>query len=144
MKEQYFPDIFYTNKENNFPPELQEKIIRDAKEKSFKWWVDHLPSFQRQRIDMPFDEVIKYLYVEKPVHFTIIYRRGWEENKLKDSNEWFLEIGFCTLGRKNKLETTKIDIKGDLYLWVLVEKKYLDYFIQTYNLIIKKIEDRMV
>jgi len=135
MQGEYFRDIFYTNKENDFSPELQEKIIRDAKDKSFKWWVDHLPTFQRQRIDMPFEEVLKYLYVEKPVHFIIIHRKGWEGHKPEGSNEWCLEIGFCTLARRNKLETTEIDIKGDLYLWVLVEEKYLDYFIQTYNLI---------
>lgn len=135
MQGEYFQDIFYTNKENEFPPKLQEEILRDAKDRCFKWWVDHLPTWQRQRIDMPFEEVLKYLHIEKPVHFVIIHRRGWEDFRPKDSKEWCLEIGFCTLARKNKLPTTKIDIQGDLYLWILLDESHLDYFIKEYNLI---------
>jgi len=134
MQGQYFRDIFYMKADGEFSLELQERILRDAKDKCFRWWVDHLPGIARERIDMPFDEVLKYLYTEKPVHFVIIHRRGWERYKPEGSNEWCLEIGFCTLALRNKLATTEIDIKGDLYLWVLVEEKYLDYFIQTYNL----------
>lgn len=135
MQGEYLHDIFYTNKNKKSSSELQETILRDAKDKCFRWWVDHAPTWTREEIDMPFEEVIKYLHIEKPVHFTIIHRRGWEGFKPKDSNEWCLEIGFCTLARKNKLETTEIDIKGDLFLWILLDEEYLDYFIKKYSLI---------
>lgn len=135
MQGPYFHDIFYKRADGEFSPEIQEKILRDAKEKSFRWWIDHLPGMARERIDMPFEEVLKYLHIEKPVHFVIIHRRGWEGFKPDNSNEWCLEIGFCTLARKNKLDTTKIDIQGDLYLWILLDESHLDYFIKEYNLI---------
>jgi len=117
MKE-YRQDIFYNNS-REFTPEVWEKICRDAHSKCYKWWVDDQPSWTRRKIDMSIDEVIKFLYNHK-IHFSIIHRRGY------DNRDWHLEIGFCTLARKDK--------NGDIFLWIELDEKYLPYFIETYKL----------
>lgn len=133
MEDQYFQHQFYVSK-GDISPHIQEEILRDAKEKCYDWWVDHLPGMARQRIDMPFEEVIKYLHQEK-VHFIIIHRRGYQPRDENDEwNKWYLEIGFCTLARRTKLPTTEIDIKGDLYLWIKLEESHIPYFVEKYNL----------
>lgn len=131
--DEYYQPIFY--KSNlDLTPELQEKICRDAKDKCYEWWVDHLPSWSREQIDMPFDEVLKYLHTGT-VHFVIIHRRGYKPRHENDVwNKWNLEIGFSTLARSNKLPTTKADIKGDLFLWIRVEEDYINYFVEKYKL----------
>jgi hypothetical protein len=129
---EYHTDKFYLIA-RNFSPHTWEEICRDAKEKCFNWWIDHQPS-NRETIDMDFDEIIKYLYIEK-IHFSVIHRRGYEEWNTDDSwYKWHLEIGFCTMARTNKLPTTDIDIKGDLYLWIKLDEKHIPYFIEKYNL----------
>jgi hypothetical protein len=115
-------------------PHIWEEICRDAKDKSYNWWIDDQPAWQRQKIDMGFDEVLKYLYTEK-IHFSIVHRRGYPKENVKDNwNEWHLEIGFCTMIRRKKLPTTDIDIEGDLFLWIKLDEKYIPYFIDKYKL----------
>ncbi len=130
---EHFSDIFYL-KFHSFSPEKWEEICRDAFSKKYNWWIDHQPEWQRKQIDLPFDEIVKYLYTEK-IHFSIIHRRGYENWNTENSwNKWHLEIGFCTLARKTKLPTTNIDIEGDLFLWIELDEKHIPYFIETYNL----------
>lgn len=124
-KMEYKQPIFY-KREEGFSPELQEEICRDAKSKCYDWWVDHLPGMARKKIDLPFEEVLKYLYTES-VHFVIIHRRGYDGS--------YLEIGFCTLALRNILPSTKVEVKGDLYLWILLKDEYIPYFIEKYNLL---------
>lgn len=128
----YYQNIFYLTA-RNFSPHTWEEICRDAKGKCYNWWVDHQPS-NRETIEMDFDEILKYLYTEK-IHFSIIHRRGYESWNEEDSwQKWHLEIGFCTLARKNTLPTTTLDIKGDLYLWIKLDESYIQYFVEKYNL----------
>lgn len=129
----YIQDIFYLSS-HGLSPQVWEEICRDAKDKSYTWWIDHLPGWRRERIDMDFDEILKYLYTGK-IHFSVIHRRGYEDCNTEDSwNKWHLEIGFCTMARKNILPSTKLDIKGDLFLWIKLDEKYVSYFVEKYNL----------
>jgi len=131
--DEYYKDIFYLVA-RDFSPHTWEEICRDAKDKCFNWWVDHQPGWTRKKIEMDFDEVLKYLYTEK-IHFSIIHRRGYESWNTEDSwDKWHLEIGFCTMARKNTLPTTDIDIKGDLFLWIELNEQYIPYFIEKYKL----------
>jgi len=122
---EYKDHIFYKFTKE-VTPELREKICRDAKDKCYHWHVDHLPTWSREKINMPFDEVLKYLYTEK-VHFVIIHRRGY-----RDPHN--LEIGFCTLALRDILPSTKVDVKGDLFLWINIDEKHIPYFVETYKL----------
>ena len=123
--DEYKKDIFYLNT-REFSSELQEKICRDAHSKSYEWWVDNQPEWQRQKIDMSLDEILKYLYTEN-IHFTVVYRKGYESwNKPGSWQQWNLEIGFCTMSRKHK--------DGDLFLWIRLDEKYIDEFVEKYNL----------
>jgi len=130
---EYKHDIFY-NIARDLSPHTWEEICREAKDKSYDWWIDHQPRWRREKIDMDFDEVLKYLYSEK-IHFSVIHRRGYEECNVEDNwNKWHLEIGFCTMARKKKLPTTTIDIKGDLFLWIKLDESHIPYFIEKYKL----------
>ena len=102
----------------NFTPTKWEEICRDAYSKCYNWWVDDQPGWQRQKIDMSLDDVVKFLYSDK-IHFSIIHRRGHENWNEKDSwNKWHLEIGFCTLATKNHKN-------GDIFLWIELDEKCL-------------------
>ena len=133
---EYSQHLFYTSG-LIVTPEQREAICRDAKSKCYDWWVDHMPSWSRKRIQMDFDEVLKYLY-EESIHFFVIHRRGYPQ---KDEGDWWgkwhLEIGFSTLARSKKLPTTEIPIQGDLYLWIKLDEKHLPYFIEKYGLKIR-------
>ena len=129
----YFHDRFYSI-EIDLSPHTWEEICREAKELCYNWWIDHQPESTRKVIDMDFDEVLKYLYTEN-IHFTIIHRRGYEDWNAKDSwYKWHLQIGFCTMARKNKLSSTIQDIKGDLFLWIDLDESYVPYFVEKYKL----------
>ena len=122
---EYFYDISYLNA-REFKPEQVEKICRDAYSKCYNWWVDNQPGWTREKINMSFDDVIKFLYTNEFL-FNIIHRRGYEEWNTENSfNKWHLEIGFCTMGRK--------DPDGDIFLWIELEEKYIPHFITTYKL----------
>lgn len=129
----YHQDIFYYIA-RDFSPHTWEEICQEAKNRCYSWWIDHQPEWTRKTIEMDFDEVLKYLYTEK-IHFSIIHRRGEESWNTDESwNKWHLEIGFCTLARKNTLPTTKLNIEGDLFLWINLDESHLPYFIEKYKL----------
>ena len=118
-------NIFY--KTDNLNLKAKKKILRDAKSKCYNWWVDILDcnkSWSRQRIDMPFENIIKKL--KNNSHFVIIHRKGYEPKNQKDINDvfrWKLEFGFSTLG-----------LGPSYFLWIYVEQEQLKYFIDKYNL----------
>ncbi len=121
----YKQSIFY-DIQGNVTSDIWEGICRDAKSKSYYWWVDKLPGTTRERIEMSFDEILKYLHTDK-IHFSIVHRRGFDHwNKAGDFNQWHLEIGFCTMTRNHK--------DGDLFLWINLDEKHIPYFIKTYKL----------
>lgn len=114
----YLQDIFYdTNKisKNQF-----KKLMKEAKELSFNWWIDISPEWTREKVDWPFHRAINIFHktTRKGLHLTVIHRRGYEEPHL--------EIGFCTIGRKSK--------NGDLFLWIEVDLQHKDYLLEKYNL----------
>lgn len=66
-------------------------LLRRAQDICFEWWIDILDcnkSFTRQRIDMPFDEILSKL--DESSHFTVIRRN--------DPGRDYIEVGFRTSG----------------------------------------------
>jgi len=117
---EYLPDIFYdTNKisKNQF-----KKLMIEARTLSYNWWVDDQPSWTRRKIDMPFNKVLDIFHetTRKNLHITVIHRRGYE------NMDHYLEIGFCTLGRKS--------ITGDIFLWICVDLEYKEELLKKYNI----------
>jgi hypothetical protein len=116
----YLQDIFYdTNKisKNQF-----KKLMKEAKELSFNWWIDISPEWTREKVDWPFHRAINIFHktTRKGLHLTVIHRRGFPFEK--DT----LEIGFSTLGRKSK--------SGDIFLWIEVDIEHKDYLLDKYAL----------
>lgn len=118
----YKPDIFYNT--SKFSKNHFRKLFFEAKEMSYDWWVDIHPEWTRIKTEMPFEKVIGIFdrTTRKNLHITVIHRMGLTENEKE-----YLEIGFCTLGRKGK--------NGDIFLWIEVNLKEADYLLKKYNLI---------
>ena len=115
---EYYPDIFYDTSvlsKNQF-----KKLLIEAKELSFNWWVDDQPTWVRRTIEMPFKSVINIFHktTRKNLHLTFIHRRGYE------NWDQFLEIGFSTISRKS--------INGDIFLWIDVNTEHKDYLLKKY------------
>jgi len=115
---EYLPDIFYVTSilsKNQF-----KKLMIEAKELSFNWWIDDQPTWTRRKIEMPFKSAINIFNktTRKNLHTTFIHRRGYE------NWEQYLEIGFCTLSRKS--------INGDIFLWIEVDLKHKQYLLEKY------------
>lgn len=105
-------DIFY----NTTQLSLSEKvmIIRDAFDSKSYWWVDILDcsiSFSRQKIDMPFEEIMSKFH--NKAHFVVIHRNGVEE---------IGEIGFCTF------------TNPEYFLWIHLSVQNLNVLIEKYKL----------
>jgi len=118
---EYHHDIFYRTEHLSLPQ--KEEICREAKERSYEWWVDELIRTQRQKIEMEFDEILKKLYEDDYLHFVIIQRRGYENWKDPEcffaNHSWCGEIGF---------------VANSFYLWIYMKTEELDYFIEKYKL----------
>jgi len=118
---EYHHDIFY--KIEHLSLKQKEEICREAKERCYEWWTDHLVGTQRQKIEMEFDEMVKKLYDNEFHHFVIIERRGYENWKDPECfwshHNWCGEIGF---------------VSGIYYLWIYMKTEELDYFIKKYKL----------
>jgi len=122
----YNPDIFYNTAQ--LTKNDCVKLFTEAKDLSYKWWVDGKlnQSWTRSDVDLTFDQIISCFKKTKrsSLHITFIHRRGcdnWVEN---------LEIGFCTLGRKWRFSET--DDGGDLFLWIEVNTKHKQYLLEKY------------
>jgi hypothetical protein len=86
--------------------------MKFAKENSLEWWIDELDctkSFQRQRIDMSFEEVLKKFKLTS--HFVVINRH----------NEYG-EIGFCTFK------------EPDYFLWINVNLEIFHEITKKFDL----------
>jgi hypothetical protein len=120
----YYPDIFYAIHKLSFKNKI--KLLKEAKELCFRWWEDILDcniSFQRQKIEMSFEEALSKC--DKNTHFVFIHRRGYvswrERNELMDG--WRFEVGYRTM-------TGPVDY----FLWIEIDEDKIDGFIQKYNL----------
>jgi len=112
----YQQPIFYDS--SYLSLEEKEELCREAYSMCYHWHVDNQPGWTRERIDMPFEEVLRYLYSNK-CHFVIIHRRGYFEK--------CLEIGFSTLDRGS-------NVGGDIFLWLNLDEDKIPYFVNKYNL----------
>ena len=109
--EKYQQHQFYNT--NDLSLSEKRVILREAKEKCFKWWVDDLPGMARRKIEMSFKDILKKL--DSSCHFVIIHRKGY-------SDPWFLEIGFTTMKEKT------------YYLWICCDEEHIPFFIKKYKL----------
>lgn len=108
----YIRDIFY--KPHSLSLATRKKIIREAFEVNFEWWVDDCPGWTRRRIEMSFEDIMKKF--DQECHFVVIERRGFDPNEYKG------EVGFCTL-------------KGnDHYLWIHLSVENLNEIVKKYQL----------
>ncbi len=124
MDNSYTQDVFYDVSKMKI--DTKRKVLIDAKDKSYDWWVDKLDcsiSFSRQQIEMSFEEIMEKL--SDSCHFVIIHRKGYTPQNQDDKDDiwrWKLEIGFSTM--------TGVSY----YLFIYVDQEYLEYFIKTYKL----------
>jgi len=121
----YVQDIFY--KTEHLSIEDKKNLLLDAKEKSYCWWIDkHNERSIRERIKHArFKSVLKHLNDKS--HFVFIMRGGFTDaNKKwnKSLGRFIIETGFCTMGYSD----------GDYFLFVDLDTKHLDYFVQKYGL----------
>lgn len=108
------PDVFYDIQRLSL--KRQESLLREAKEKSFHWWVDTLDckkSYQRQTVQMSFEDVMKLLPGSLCV---FIHRRGFENWK------WYLETGFRTM------------TSPEHFLWINSDQKEIEGLVKKYKL----------
>ena len=121
----YVQDIFYDT--THLSIEEKKNLLFDAKAKSFRWWIDkHNESSIRKRVHRArFKTMLNRL--NKNSHFVFIERGGFvSENKKYDKplGRFIIETGFCTMG----------EFEGDYFLFIDLDKKHLNFFIEKYNL----------
>ena len=121
----YVQDIFYDT--THLSIEEKKNLLFDAKAKSFRWWIDkHNESSIRKRVHRArFKTMLNRL--NKNSHFVFIERGGFvSENKKYDKplGRFIIETGFCTMGEH----------EGDYFLFIDLDKKHLNFFIEKYNL----------
>jgi len=112
----YTHDIFYNTQ--GLSLDTKRRIFTDAKQKSFRWWVDVLDcskSISRQRIEMDFNEILAKL--SDSCHFVFINRKGFNET------EYLVETGFSTM-----------EGKSDYFLWIHMKEDYLNEFVKKFQL----------
>ena len=111
----YKQDIFYNV--DKISLETKISIINDAFAVNTEWWVDDLPGYQRRKIDMSFEDIMKKF--NNGCHFVFIHRRGYNEYK------WYGEVGFCTMFGKS------------YYLFIHVTEDDLLKIVEKYKLEVK-------
>ena len=105
--------IFYRN-DLSIPQKIE--LLTEAKEKSYKWWVDILDcnkSFARQKIEMEFEDIVSKLTDNS--HFTVIHRHDYIDKE-------YLETGFSTME------------DPAYFLWICCSIDTLPHFISKYDL----------
>jgi hypothetical protein len=117
---EYLPHIFYDT--SDISKNQIRKLFKEAKELSFNWWVDDLPTWSRRKIEWPFEKAIRLFdrTTRKNLHISVVHRRWGKED------EHYLELGYCTLNRKGK--------NGDIFLWIKVSLEHKDYLVNKYTL----------
>lgn len=123
----YINDIFYNTEHLSINE--KKNLLIDAKEKSYAWFIDkHDEHSIRQRIKYArFNTMLKLL--DNKSHFVFILRGGTlndinNNTKNKTIHQFIIETGFCTMGKKD----------GDYFLFIDIDKKHLNFFINNYNL----------
>ena len=115
-------DTFY-----EIPKEIIKDLFYEAKDKSFQCWCDekHHLDWKRIKSLKTFDEVFKLLEDSKESRYVFINRE----------NMW----GDATV--PDKVLSNRIDIGGeitadgiDYFIFIFLEIKHLQYFIDKYNL----------
>ncbi len=121
------PDIFYVTK--TISKSQYKKLLKEAHDFCYNWWVDDKPTWSRRKIDMSLEEVLEIFdkTPRKDLHMTFIHRLSC----CKAEKE-HLEIGFCTLIRKD--EQGNIHPNGDIFLWIEVDMQHKDYLTKKYKL----------
>lgn len=117
------PHLFYNT--DKLTKKTICELFTETKELSFSWWVDDKPSWTRRKIDMSFDDVLK-LFKKTPrkkLHIVFIHRRGF------NNEDDYIEVGFSTLCRKY---TENDLIVGDVFLWINVDIRHKEYFLEKY------------
>ena len=106
-------DKFFTTR--LFELSKKREILEDAKLKCDNDWsvniLDCTKSCTRQGIEMDWETIMSKL--DDTCHFVIIHR----------IREFYIEFGFC-----------EMHDEPNLFLFVNVDEKYLNYFIDKYNL----------
>ena len=123
MKKDYIQDVFYGLSHLSIK-ELKE-LFKEAKDLSKFWQVDILKSFYRESTDMSFENILKKL--DKNSHIVFIHRKGWidENGNPKRYRGWEIETGFRSWDKENKY---------DYFLFIFLDEKNLDHFIEKYKL----------
>lgn len=121
----YVNDIFYDT--THLSIEEKKNLLFDAKAKSFRWWIDKHDEYSiRKRVHRArFKTMLKKL--NKKSHFVFIERGGFinENNKHNKSlGRFIIETGFSTMAEH----------EGDYFLFIDLDKKHLNFFIEKYNL----------
>lgn len=102
-------NIFYNA--SSLPIERFKQLLVDAKNVSTSFHIDKLIGYQRQNIDMSFNDVLELL--DESCHRIVIYRNQFDVEG---------EIGFCTL-------------KGDdIFLFIYLKSGDLFRLINKYEL----------
>jgi len=105
---------------------LENKIalLKDAYDVCFEWWADELDckkSWQRQKIDVAFDEMIDKINDSDKFHFVFIIR----DRVYNDENPTrYIEIGYSTLSGN-----------PDYFLWIMVDLRHLTHFLARYKIL---------
>lgn len=120
----YEQDIFYETK--GLDLDAKKELLRYALENCDRWNVDVLDarkSWQRQSIEMSFDDILEKL--DRDCHFVFIHRRGFRNSSGKPmgDKEYIIETGFSTM----RGEPT-------YYLWVYCDENKLPEFVEKYCL----------
>jgi len=95
--------------------EEKHALCYRAKELARHWWVDKLDcreSFQRQLIEMPFDEIMQKLDEES--HFFFIHRIYSGD---------YLEVGFRTMSGE-----------PDYFLWIQTDKEHIPTLVEEFGI----------
>ncbi len=98
-----------------------KELLKESFNLSYEWWADHLKNGNifKEKINISREEVLK-IYNKtkrKDLYFIFIQRK----NIFKGD---YLEVGFCTIGQKNK----------DIFTWIHIDIKYKDMLINKYKL----------
>ncbi len=97
----------------------KEKVLRDALNFSFRFWIDKLQSIRREDCDKSFEEILKQALKDKGTHWTIYYRRP-----PGTIQEPYYEFGCCTMD----------GIK--YFIWIQVRPDLAEKLIKKYKLAI--------
>ncbi len=117
-------DTFYQIKdEKNIVP-----LLKEAKEKAFNVNIEILDckkSFARQSIDINFEKALEMYSQADFKHFVFISRnKPWLFVEKQEQKE-YLEVGTRSNNKNEKV---------DYFIFLYIYTKYLEYFIEKYNL----------